>query len=1336
MEVNKSDNNKLNVEETKNMNNSDKNNNNNNNTSNSNTPLIKTPTRRKVNLKQLKKQYGSSTSSGSKTTDNIQSVSSLFSMPNTTTTSTTIPAKIKINPVQSTKPVMAQNPDILNENGNGSNNSNDDKPIRPARSAPTQIDSAVFNKAQPNQTRGKSPLLPPRPNLPPSSNMNVETSDSEKTVEHNLKKLRISSETNPVTGTANVMNKDLARSVQEIQDFWKDGDNNEPGRTSKLINKLAKMKMEASGQEDIDINHADFLKSGQTINFDIGTKKKMDDVTNDYQTMKIDFDSNTIGKNTEEKIKSEMKSNAEGRGRKMQQQQKKKVFQFSGSPDLKIKVKSNKGKTSGGSARKRKNGRRHGNTSNSPPLLPPPVAPSTKNMFNVNAPIVPPIFSEKVSTPSTTTTTMPAFGISPVVNVHQRKAASPERTRKVSFDAKIFQKTRGSPITQSPMSDAMSIDDDDEDENTKGQVESNSNDANDAFTKSSIWNNVDDHSDAFKNRPAVLFGSDFASNQQAPPSFFGDNSSNNSNENGMFVFGAQNSNINNDNDNRVKTNPIVGKRIDNNNKGLFVFGAAATNNNNGSNINGSTINNTANVHNFGSRNTMMFTTKSSSPEMKMFTFSGNNTNNSPPAVNNISSNENENMASDFSSKRPSRRPPVTPVKPVPVASPIFEFKGAENDSYNTNTNTSNNRIEQKQQQHQQRDEGKKSPVPVIETESQSAKLKARGNELYVKGQYEAALRCYDAACCIDPQNAIYLGNRAAARLMLGQYMLAIQDCANAVAIQPAYFKGYLRAGRAWYAIGETKRAYAQFHRCIEACRSIGTDVGGQNSATKQAENGLRQVKELEHYRSEAMSLLRQANNVRGQNKTPGITRRRSRPSDVDCRAAKILSVEALSHTTRAKEICPIAVWPIVLHAKALIASGEQVKYENAARLCLDEIMRREAEKTSTEHGDGLDKYFLNSIARLHLLCGRALHLSGDLEASQQTLKDAYSSLLRERVSDEHKKEKNEIMKEIQYEMHAVKDMQTRRECGNFEFRNQKYAKAYDAYSGALQLDPSHDSYCALLYCNRAAALMNLGLFSEAIDDCNEALKRRLYYPKAILRRARALRESNRFQEAIRDLTKVLSDMRTRGDTAYDAVKERHKAWYMVPYDKVVQELKECRTRASMEESRKQRAQYSRNAPNNSSSGNTSRSSGYNSNKYSGAYSTRNRRYTNQNHSSYGGRYGSNNNTNNNYNNNSSNNYRQHGYNSSQRRRNSAPPPPQSARRIKPGEMDPYAVLGVNRRATPAELKKAYRKLALKFHPDKNKEASAEEKFKQINEAYSILAKTSPKNQQRKSHFGF
>ena len=52
--------------------------------------------------------------------------------------------------------------------------------------------------------------------------------------------------------------------------------------------------------------------------------------------------------------------------------------------------------------------------------------------------------------------------------------------------------------------------------------------------------------------------------------------------------------------------------------------------------------------------------------------------------------------------------------------------------------------------------------------------------------------------------------------------------------------------------------------------------------------------------------------------------------------------------------------------------------------------------------------------------------------------------------------------------------------------------------------------------------------------------------------------------------------------------------------------------------------------------------------------------------------------------------------------------------------DFYKVLGVSRSATETELKKAYRKLALKYHPDKNKSSGAEEKFKEIAEAYEIL----------------
>ena len=55
--------------------------------------------------------------------------------------------------------------------------------------------------------------------------------------------------------------------------------------------------------------------------------------------------------------------------------------------------------------------------------------------------------------------------------------------------------------------------------------------------------------------------------------------------------------------------------------------------------------------------------------------------------------------------------------------------------------------------------------------------------------------------------------------------------------------------------------------------------------------------------------------------------------------------------------------------------------------------------------------------------------------------------------------------------------------------------------------------------------------------------------------------------------------------------------------------------------------------------------------------------------------------------------------------------------------DYYEVLDVERSATEKDLKNAFRRLARKYHPDRSEEADAEERFKEIQEAYAVLSDT-------------
>src|SRR3954466_15208414 len=68
-----------------------------------------------------------------------------------------------------------------------------------------------------------------------------------------------------------------------------------------------------------------------------------------------------------------------------------------------------------------------------------------------------------------------------------------------------------------------------------------------------------------------------------------------------------------------------------------------------------------------------------------------------------------------------------------------------------------------------------------------------------------------------------------------------------------------------------------------------------------------------------------------------------------------------------------------------------------------------------------------------------------------------------------------------------------------------------------------------------------------------------------------------------------------------------------------------------------------------------------------------------------------------------------------------------------GERDFYEILGVARDASADDIQRAYRKLARQWHPDVNKDPQAEDRFKEISEAYDVLS--DPETRRRYDAFG-
>ncbi|GLJ38630.1 hypothetical protein SUGI_0787650 [Cryptomeria japonica] len=90
-------------------------------------------------------------------------------------------------------------------------------------------------------------------------------------------------------------------------------------------------------------------------------------------------------------------------------------------------------------------------------------------------------------------------------------------------------------------------------------------------------------------------------------------------------------------------------------------------------------------------------------------------------------------------------------------------------------------------------------------------VKNSGNDQYKKGHFAEALSLYDRAICLSPGNASYRSNRAAALTALGRYAEAVQECLDAIRLDPSFGRAHHRLGSLYLKLGQVENAKRQFN---------------------------------------------------------------------------------------------------------------------------------------------------------------------------------------------------------------------------------------------------------------------------------------------------------------------------------------------------------------------------------------------------------------------------------------------------------------------------------------------------------------------------------------------
>jgi len=336
------------------------------------------------------------------------------------------------------------------------------------------------------------------------------------------------------------------------------------------------------------------------------------------------------------------------------------------------------------------------------------------------------------------------------------------------------------------------------------------------------------------------------------------------------------------------------------------------------------------------------------------------------------------------------------------------------------------------------------------------KYKDQGNKFYAEQEYDRAIDAYSSAISLDPMNPVYPGNRAAAKLMVGQYVGATADCELALARDPSYSKSRVRAVRAYIGLGDVYRARLHVEFLTQ---TGGFDVGD-----------LRQL--VKGYVSLVSALDDALTNERIEDARESLLQAmKIAPASPKLWFAEKtikLFTAALGHKSTADA-------PSVL-------PGIRADLQNMVKTCNEESLEH-----LLHYGNMLLSCAFISEAKLLFSVAHELNV--------------FDPILTTKIK-------------------LVKSMERCQSEGAKSYSSKNYEQAVSCFEEALLLDRTNSAYNGRIYFRRAAAHMSMGQFTQAINDCTSSLRNIPSYHKARIRRAHVYIQMKNYTEAIRDLTYV------------------------------------------------------------------------------------------------------------------------------------------------------------------------------------------------------------------------